>query len=80
MANAFLKVGSVSGPPTFTTVTVAPCFLETKSHVLNRIRHLNYILYAIGIEFWITIGKINFEVVSGTWLMQTNIFIGLFFF
>ena len=25
IANAFLKVGSVSAPPTFTTVTFAPC-------------------------------------------------------
>jgi hypothetical protein len=61
MAKAFLKVGSVSGPPTFTTVTVAPCCSWNQIARVNpNSSFANYILNTVCVKFRITVNKVNF--------------------
>src|SRR5690606_25072354 len=77
MASAFLKVGSVSGPPTFTTSTVAPCFSLNHMARVNPNSSLglmtNWTPFVSNLVSPSV--KLILEVVSGTLLMQTRIFI-----
>ena len=80
MANAFLRVGSVSAPPTLITSTSAPSFSFNHMARVKPNSSFGLIMYCTpAVSNFVSFStKLIFEVVSGTWLIHTSTFISFY--
>src|SRR5690606_3311591 len=82
IARAFLMVGSVCGPPTVATWTVAPCFSLNHMARVSPNSSLGLITNCTSVlsNWELSAEKFILEVVSGTLLIQTKIFISRYLY